>query len=230
MTDFKQNNKVHHWSDFYQTPHENTNFFNKKLYENLTYCPLSLSSDSYVVNCYFKLITFSGYGAVISLNKENAQFLIEFSTFVECSTTGSDSMGGVLCILSADFAMNHVCGIKCKSSNSFSFSFVFLPGRTVNSIHHSSVGYCFAQKLYTMCHGYGYVEIQSLNLSHNKADSYSAIGCGSSSTKDKIGSSISYSSFADNNATSQSCIWFDRTSSSVGEYIMSNSNLIRNGK
>ena len=156
----------------------------------------SLSSDSYVVNCYFYSITYSsGNGAAIYLSKSGVHFLVEFSTFVECSATGSFSYGGGIYIGYAAFAMNHVCAIECKSSYYYSFTLVTNSGRTVNSIHHSSIAYCFTENSDTMYHYRGYIDIQSVNLSHNTATQYSALYCGPSSTKDNIGTSISYSSF-----------------------------------
>ena len=128
--------------------------------------------------------------------------------------------------------LNHnVCAIECKSSYRSSFTRVDGSGRTVNSIHHSSIAYCFAESYYTMYHWYGYVDIQSVNLSHNKASEQSAVDCGPDKpNKDNIGTSISYSSFADNNATSQYCIYLTRaaTSTPVDQYKIINSNIIRN--
>ena len=133
------------WLNFYHTPYypsdvtqpldENTNFFNNSQYENLaSKQAISLSTDSYVVNCYFYSITYSNHGAAIYLSQPDVHFLVEFSTFVECLTTGNSSYGGGLYISNADFAMNHVCAIECKSSSHESFAYVDFPGRTVNSI------------------------------------------------------------------------------------------------
>ena len=233
----------HEWSDFYHTPNypsdvdqpssKNTNYFNNKQYENLTNKrPISLSRDSYVVNCYFCSITCSDNGAAIYLSKGDVHFLIEFSTFVECSTTKRINYGGGLCVYSADFAMNHICADECKSSYRSSFADIDISGRKVNSIHYSSIAYCFAQNWYTMFHSYGYIDIQSVNFSHNTACERSALYCAPSLTKDNdddIGTRISYSSFADNNATSQYCIYLSYiTSSSASTHSMNNSNIIRN--
>ena len=186
----------------------------------------SLSSDSYVVNCYFYSITYSGNGAAIYLSKSGVHFLVEFSTFVECSATGSFSYGGGIYIGYADFAMNHVCAIECKSSYYYSFTLVTNSGRTVNSIHHSSIAECVAQSSYTIHHSYGYIDIQSVNLSHNIANSYSALYCEPTSTNGRYGTSIRYSTFTDNLASSQYCVYLSYRQSN--KYMMSNSNIIRN--
>ena len=222
----------HEWHEFYPpnvTPPstENNNFFNYSRYENLrNEQAISFLSDLYVLNCYFSSITYSNHGAAISLSARNSHFLVEFSTFFECSTTGIYSPGGGLYIDYADFAMNHVCAIECSSSSDYSFTDVTNSGRTVNSIYHSSIAYCFAKNYYTMGHNFGYIDIQSVNLSHNTAVEDSALTCWPSSTKDDIGTCISYSSFADNNATSQDCIYLG--SGGVNVHKIHESNVIYN--
>ena len=102
------------WSDFYKKPNyafdvnqpsnENKSFFNNTQYENLTNeQAISLETDSYVVNCYFYSITYSGNGAAIYLRQSDVHFLVEFSTFVECSTTNGNFYAGGLFISNADF-------------------------------------------------------------------------------------------------------------------------------
>ena len=209
----------HGWLDFYSSDvpppsSNNSDLFNYSRYENLiNKQAITLLSNAYVVNCYFYSITYSGSGAAIYLYQEDAHFLVEFSTFVKCSTINGNYFGGGIYIYYADFAMNHVCAFECKSSYQSSFTYVSGPtstSRTVNSIHHSSIAYCFAESYYTMYHSYGYIDIQSVNLSHNTATQYSALVCQPSSIKDNIGTRISYSSFADNNATSQYCVFGNR--------------------
>ena len=223
---------LHEWFDFYknnQPSQENIyhdTYFTNKTGKETDPLRLSLENDSYVIDCYFYSIKYPGNGAAIYLSG-NVRFLVEFSTFVECSTTGSNSRGGGLYIQFADFAMNHVCAIECKSSSYCSFAFVpSTTSRTVNSIHHSSISYCFAGGHYTMLLAYGYIDIQLVNLSHNTASSYSAITCGPSSLKDDIGTCIRYSSFANNNATSQTCISFSNRGANT--YKMHESNVISN--
>ena len=200
--------------------------FNNSQYQYLESSAISLSNNLYVVNCYFYLITYSGDGAAIYLDG-NYHFLVEFSTFVECSAF----FGGGLYISQADFAMNYVCAIECKAYIRSSFTFVTNSGRTVNSIHHSSIAYCFAKDLYTMFHWCGYIDIQSVNISHNTASSYSALDCAPDKPNENdIGTSISYSSFADNNVTFSMCIDLNYavSHSEASTYKISNSNILRN--
>ena len=240
--DIKNKNKVykiqaiflhHTWSDFYTTEApSNSNTYNninftQKAGEETDPQRLSLSSDSYIVNCYFYSITYLDSGAAIYLSKKDVHFLVEFSTFVECETTGTDTFSGGLYIGYADFAMNHVCALECNSYYRSSFTRVTNQGRTVNSIHLSSIAYCVSKDDYTMRHAYEYIDIQSVNLSHNTVNSYSALYCSPYKTNiGEIGTSISYSSFADNNATSECCIYFG--SGGVNVHKIHESNVIYN--
>ena len=180
----------HEWSEFYpsdidQPSTENISFFNNSQYQSCDTRAITLSSDSYVVNCYFDSIKYSGRGAAIFLNQSNVHFLVEFCIFVECATINGTYYGGGLYISYADFAMNHVCALKCRAS-SYSFSWVEQQGRTVNSIYHSSIANCAAQNWHTMSHRYGYIDVQSVNFSRNTVGQYSALGCLPSSTKGDI--------------------------------------------
>ena len=125
------------WSDFYNVdqPNEtNSNFFNDTQFINLTdKQALTLSSDAYVVNCYFSSITYSDDGGAISISG-SFHFLVEFSSFVSCATTGSLSYGGALYISYAHMALNHVCAIQCESNTYYSFAWAGNKGRITNDI------------------------------------------------------------------------------------------------
>ena len=225
---------IRQWSDFYdiEQPTDSNKFFKNEQYQNIIDdCALSLRGDVYIVNCYFFSITYSDDGAAVHIGKSGTRFLIESSTFVECETTGEKTYGGALYISTADFAMNHVCAIQCKAAYRCSFTYIEEPGRTLNSINLSSAAYCVSLSYYTMRHYYGSVDIHSLNVSHNKASRYSSIRCMPDNVnKNNLGTNIDYSSFADNNATSQYCIYFEHEDSKTeaNSYLICNSNIIRN--
>ena len=217
------------WSDFYQKPNypddispptfSNSNLFNNSRYENLGSQAIRTTSQSelYVVNCYFYSIKYSGNGIAIYHERSSAHFLVEFSTFVECGYSGV-----VLYIRDADFAMNRVCALS-------SVSFTYAPGLSssiINCIHHSSVAYCDARGYHIMYHSYGFIDIRSLNLSHNTANSYYLLYCYSYQTNnDNIGYNITHSSFA-NNTADQYCIYLN--DNSPDENWINNSNIIKN--
>ena len=206
-------------------------FINEQEFDNEKRLTLGTENDSYVLNCYFSSISTDSNGAAIYLNKEGLHFLIEFSSILQCAV-GSYKYGGGLYIFCADFAMNHVCAYECKS---FHFSFTFVDGlgltlqRTVNSIHHSSIAYCFAEGQYTMCHASGYIDIQSVNLSHNTASQYSALVCGPDKQKDNIGTNIIYSTIANNTAKASYCLYFNQ-GENVTQHRMRESNVLFNSQ
>ena len=76
-----------------------------------------------------------------------------------------------------------------------------------------------------MYHLYGYIDIKSVNLSHNTAIiNYSPLTCYSSPTNgETYGTSISYSSFADNTASNFYCIYLNNYPSQI-----ESSNIINN--
>ena len=221
---FQQTNTffLHDWKDFYSDKEpSNVNTYKNQKFTNIedeSTNPqrISLETDLYVVNCYFYSIIYSGNGAAIPVSG-NFSFLVEFSTFVECAVTGTNSRAGGLYILDANFAMNHVCALECNSSHESSFTRVTNPGRIINSIHYSSIANCVSKDYYTMRHRYGFIDIESVNLSHNTAISYSAIACYPSLTKcnNNIGTSIRYSSFSDNIASNYKCIYMASYASQI---------------
>ena len=152
-----------------------------------------------------------------------SKLLVETSTFVSCSAT---SNGGAIYISKGDCVIHEVCGYHCTSSYDFSFSDVYGSPKDKNYVHDSSVAYCVASSWYTMVHNYGYIEIKSVNLSHNQASSYSALDCRPSSKQGTYGTSISYSSFADNTASNYYCICLNR----VYGYDEANKYEIKNSK
>ena len=77
---------------------------------------------------------------------------------------------------------------------------------------------------------YGFINISTVNLSFNEVtNSHSAFYCYPKQiNSDDIGTSITYSSFADNTASSQYCIYLDYADYSAKYYSVNNSNIIRN--
>ena len=79
-----------------------------------------------------------------------------------------------------------------------------------------------------MYHQEGYIDIKSVNSSHNEATRYSSLRCRPSSTNGgTYGTTISYSSFSNNTASSY-CIylWYHLDTANKDEII--NSNIIEN--
>ena len=163
----------------------------------------------------------SSGGAIYSTSL--SKLLVETSTFVSCSA----DYGGAIYISKGDCVIHEVCGYHC-TANYESFSLVSGDSnRDKNYVHDSSVAYCVASNWYTMVHQYGYIEIKSVNLSHNEANQHSALYCAPSSTNGgTYGTSISYLSFADNTASNYYCICLNR----VYGYDEANKYEIKNSK
>ena len=100
-------------------------------------------------------------------------------------------------------------GYQCNSSSYYGFSYIESSySSTINAVIETSVSNCSATDSRTMCNYRGFINFSTVNLSYNKASSISALRCqpGSTSSTD-IGTSITYSSFANNTAGSSYCIY-----------------------
>ena len=182
----------------------------------------------WISNCYFYDMSNNvgnGHGGAIYWTVAGGKILIESSTFFSTNA----KYYGAICIYNGNAVFNRICGYKCSSSNNVCFSTIQGSSRTINTVHDSSVAYCVASSYYTMYHYYGCIDIKSVNLSHNKASSYSALTCRPSSTNGgTYGTNISYSSFSNNTASSQWCIYLRYSNSVAKQYEINNSNIIEN--
>ena len=139
--------------------------------------------------------------------------LIEFTTFYQCNTTNTSvnyGNGAALYIECGNIVLNQVCGYQCQSSYcGFSYIQANSNNNDVNTVIETSVSNCNAQSYYTMCNVYGFINISTVNLSFNEVtNSNSALHCQPSTTSSNgFGTSITYSSFADNTAGSNYCLY-----------------------
>ena len=215
------------WSDYYKQPIDNPT-------KNLQFINVnnergkSFLGDAYVFNCYFFSISYPGHGAAIFLTQTKANFLVEFSTFVQCQTTGSGTFsGGGIYISNANSVLNHVCALECKSNSWGTFAYIEIFGCDMNALYYSSISKCITSSYYCMYHFYSSIDYQGVNLSNNEANSYSALGCNPDKANGKqLGTYVSFSSFLNNSAMSV-CLFFIFTTSG-NEYEIKNSNIVSN--
>ena len=217
-------NTISDWEKYYGNELTESNYF------NITYCqtddcnkqlPLSPSQrNAWISNCYFHDISSRSSGGAVATNLN--KILIEITTFANCSST---SFGGAINIWKGNCAFNKVCGYECSSSANEAFCNVEgVSNRTVNTVHESSISHCSTTGSYIMIHDYAYIEFKSVNLSHNIAQTCSALSCGPTSKNiNGFGTSISYSSFANNNASNDRCIYLGSYASQI-----KSSNIINN--
>ena len=194
------------------------------------------SRNIYIVNCYFHDMSGVTYGGAVYISSGTFSshsvyyLLIETCTFVNCQCS---SQGGAIYSRYGNNVLHNVCGTDCQSTNG-NEGFALLDGSsstsidTKNYVNESSIANCVASNYYTMYHYYGNIQYKSVNLSNNNAYSYSAIYCyPNQKDGNGIATSISYSSFSNNTATSYYCIYLDYYSS-ANQYEINMSNIIYN--
>ena len=182
---------------------------------------------AWISKCYFHQMSSESTGGAISYSVTGGKFLVESSLFNNCSARTN---GGAIYLSFGDCVINKVCGYQCSAIYE-SFCDIYQSSETKekNFVHESSIASCNASLQYTMHHDKGYIEAVSLNLSHNQAKSHSAFACVPSLTSDTntYGTIITYSSFTNNNATNQYCLYFSFYNS-ANNFLINNSNILSN--
>jgi hypothetical protein len=172
----------------------------------------TLSNTSvHVLNCLFESITSrSGSGGALYCSTSVAYFLVESSSFFSCKTSGN---GGAIYFSntnSGESVFNGVCGYDCCTTGSnngqFIYTFVKNTNSNINYANYSSITRCVNENSgthYSFCLWYGKIICTSVNSSMNKCFTRSGIYCETSS----FNCLLSYSTFANNNATGYTCVW-----------------------
>ena len=200
---FNRFNLFFAWNDYYNSleileRHENEEFTSK----NTTL--IIETGNTYVYNCFFTEMTASSGGAILySLAK--SYLLVEKSSFLHCKANADTSS---IRVADGNIIIALVCGFNGKTNNNDGFSTTWSgSSRTVNSIFDSSISRCECKEYYTVNARYGYVNIKSVNISHNNAGYYSGIRCqGSIIDASDVGNFISFSSFCNNTASKEICV------------------------
>ena len=189
---------------------------------------LTVSSNLWIYGCTFKNIEkYRGKGSCICKDSSTSfNLLVDSSSFNTCSSTGHG--GAIYFATSGQCVLSSVCGVNCKTGTMDYFGqfcriYVSVGSQYKNYLIHSSVT-LIEQKYVgdTTHHQNGYVLYKGVNVSNNEVDSTSGIKVLNPSI-----SSISFSSFRNNNVTgdSSSYICLDFVSSS---HQMTNTNIIEN--
>ena len=183
--------------------------------------------NAYVYNCYFFDSTTTTSGGSISFEKRGYNLLVEQCSFYNISATYQ----AAICVFSGNSILAFLCGQHCFSNNNDGFCSIYGDAtRTINSVFDSSISRCEAQRENTMAHGYGYVYIKSVNLSHNKANSHSALTSAPELNNEETnhGSDVLYCSFSNNTADSQFCILVNNHHNESCTHQIKNCNIIEN--
>jgi hypothetical protein len=182
----------------------------------------------HILKCLFKSITSTNDGGALSCTSVT-YLLVESSSFFSCKT---NCRGGAINFNSGQFVLYGVCGNDCCTTGSTVGQFcrvnVQSGASNKNYINYSSIVRCVggnSNSNYMLYQQYGKHCYLSINISMNKCNFVSGIYCWPSSDSYAIICSLSYSTFADNEATGSVCLYFF-TQNSNHEF--KSCNIIRN--
>jgi hypothetical protein len=192
------------------------------------------SGNIYVLNCLFNSFTSGSDGGALYCNSLTC-LLVESSSFFSCKTS-SDDGGAIYASNSGGQCVLHkVCGNDCYSTytgGSSYYQFSYTRSNNVvtgkNYVNYSSISRCVNERSnthYILCLNYGKICCPSVNLSMNKCQCYSGIYCHTFVDSNSVTSSLSYSTFADNNPFGYCCIYFN---TGGAKYEMKSCNILRN--
>ena len=221
------------WYNYYQTEEKpisvgcNENLiFNE---ENNTFS--ILSGDAYIYNCFFESMNpTSGIGALY-YEVANGNLLVEKSSFFDCKSLEYTS---AIRVVAGNCVIAFTCGYHCCSGINDGFcSIHYDSNRNIASIIESTVSHCKSEGEHMIILYYGFVSLNSVNISDNEAKLYSALTSypNKLGKNENIGTVIHFCSFANNTATKDYCLYFSdehNTENIDIKYIMRNSNVLNN--
>jgi hypothetical protein len=171
-------------------------------------------SSVYVLNCLFNKCTISsGNGGALFLSTSVTYFFVESSSFFSCKT--NSGYGGAIYFSnsnSAQYVLYAVCGNGCSSTSAGVFAHIYFNSADSNNnyVNYSSIVHCAGAASGSECtlyHNYGKIYCPSVNMSMNKCSYHSGIIYRTFVDSSSFTSLLSYSTFANNSATSYGCIW-----------------------
>ena len=191
----------------------------------------SVTSNVYVLRCYFQLSSSSMGAAIYLLSWDSSyQMLAEKSTFNKCIS--SSSYGGAIYMsTSGSFVLNECCGYSCYLSDSFGqgqFVYTEAGSTGINKILSSSIIYSNppidsdSNQQSTFKLQYGKMTIQHDNFSFNSCDSYAGIHCSAGSGSSML---IEYVWVCNNTASTYECIDLSGDSTASSSYIIQYCNI-----
>jgi hypothetical protein len=217
------------WNDYFTVT-------NPKNYNSQTYTSTQTLSDTnvYISNCLFKSITSGSSGGALSCTSVT-NLLIESTSFFSCST--SAIYGGAIYFSnenSGQSVLHSVCGYDCCSTYSSGYSdgqFARIDVKdgilSKNYVNYSSITRCDNQKSssqHMLFLSKGKICCPSINMSLNINTYIPGVSCYPYCDSNSVTCSLTYSSFADDNATISICIWLWTTGAN---YEIKSCNIIR---
>jgi hypothetical protein len=212
------------WSDYFTgTP---TNYNSKTYGTRQTPSGTSV----HVSNCLFGPITSAGQGGALCCSNSVTYFLVESTSFFSCKT--SSHQGAIyFCHTSGESVLHSVCGYDCCTTNGNHFQFGYIQVNSSisskNYVNYSSIVRCVNENSspnYILGLEYGKICCPSVNTSLNKCYYRSGVSCWHSGGS-SVTCSLTYSSFTDNHAIGNTCVFL---STGSANFEMKSCNILRN--
>ena len=213
------------WNDYYSAVKFN------ELYENQFFSSIDetlnpQNGNSYIYNCYFEKMSDENGGAIL-FSQIGSFLLVEKCTLLSCQSNGDSSS---IRVLGGNGIIAFTCGQRGHANGNDGFSTIWEDqSRKYNSFLESSISYCQSGNINTIGHQNGDIKVKSVNLSHNIAPFYCALGCDQAIVNENNnGIDISFCSFFNNTATTEKCIRVNDQGDSRCKYEIKYSNIISN--
>jgi hypothetical protein len=219
------------WGDYFTASNQNN-------LSSQTYTSRQILSDTsvHISNCLFRSITSTSDGGALYCSSSVTYLLVESTSFFSCNT--SNRYGGAIYFYntgSGQFVLYEVCGNDCCSTytggssyGQFAYIYVNNGPSSKNCVNYSTTARCVNENpnsYYTIRLENGNICCLSINMSINKCYSRSILYCYPYKDSNSVTCSFSYSSFAENNATGNTCILIN-TASAKNE--IKSCNILRN--
>jgi hypothetical protein len=202
------------WSDYFTTT--NTTNLNSQIYDSRQ---TPSYTNLYISNCLFKSISSTSDGGALCCTSVT-YLLVESTSFFYCSTNTQNGGAIFFSTSNGQCVLYEVCGYYCCSTyTSYSYGQFVCTSvnngiKSKNYVNYSSISRCMNQistSHHVLCLSYGKICCPSINVSMNKCPYSSGIYCYPYIDSSSVTSSITYSSFADNFATTSICFYLWNT-------------------
>jgi hypothetical protein len=186
------------------------------------------AASVYVSNCLFRSITLGSNGGALFCSTSVTYLLVESSSFYSCKTSSS---GGAIYFRntgSGQCVLYKLCGYDCSSNGMFYRVDMYNSLTSKNYVNYSSFSRCVNENSNAwnmLCHLYGRILCPSVNVSINKCSGRSGIYCEPFGDSNNVTCSLSYSTYADNNSTQYTCIFFSNSAANIE---IKSCNILRN--
>jgi hypothetical protein len=162
------------------------------------------ANDVYVHDCVFSYCSSSSNGGALFCSSSVYRLLIEQTTFISCSTSGS--YGGGIYFLSTTYGecvLSRICGFNCSAKSTSHFAYVEIKNNVNNKNHFndSTITHTSVQTgNYPMRINCGSILCPSINITNNLCEAFPALYSNPTGGVSSETSHISCSSIVNNTA------------------------------